>query len=351
MNGLPVIEKITSFPFYLRYQVQPHFFLMMTYRPLAKYHFGLGFIVLLFVMVIGCEKEAPIYQVAAGEKQMWPQDLSLREAAKQLYEAYYLSSVSRSDETPWTGDEPSCNAGEVPMQTKERILTRLSYYRKAAGLHNKIIENVTKSGRAQAAALMMYANQSLNHTPPDTWKCYTEDGRKGAANSLLTLQNNAEAIDTYMRDQGENNGPVGHRRWLLWPELQEIGIGNTQQTNAIWVLGNPGIRPAHAPQFIAWPPSGYLPKQLAPQRWSFSMAEADFSKSRVEMKDAQKKNIPVLLEALDNSYGDPTIVWVPSGIDLSEALNATFTVTVQDIGINGEMTDFEYTVVLFDTDR
>ena len=82
MNGLPVIEKITSFPFYLRYQVQPHLFLMMTYRPLAKYHFGLGFIVLLFVMVIGCEKEAPIYQVAAGEKQMWPQDLSLREAAK-----------------------------------------------------------------------------------------------------------------------------------------------------------------------------------------------------------------------------------------------------------------------------
>lgn len=317
----------------------------------AKYKYGCTPILLLYLMLVGCEKETPADQVLAQEIQQPPQAIALRAAAKQLYEDYYLPSGSRSDETPWTGHEPSCIPGEVPLQTKERILMRLAYYRRAAGLNNKIIENAAKSGRAQAAALMMYANQSLNHAPPNTWKCYSEDGRKGAANSLLTQQNNAEAIDAYIRDRGDDNGPVGHRRWLLWPKLQEIGIGNTQQTNALWVLGNPGNPPDDAPGFIAWPPNGYLPKQLATEKWSFSKAGANFSHARLVMKDAKGNPISIQLETLDDTYGDPTIVWVPSGIDISGTTDAAFTVTLQDVDIDGEMSDFEYTVVLFDVNH
>jgi hypothetical protein len=228
---------------------------------------------------------------------------------------------------------------------------RLAYYRRAVGLSNKIIENATKSERAQAAALMMFANQSFDHSPPDTWKCYSEDGRKGAANSLLTLRNNAEAIDAYIQDQGDDNGPVGHRRWLLWPELQEIGIGNTQQTNALWVLGNPGPRPNDAPEFVAWPPSGYLPKQLATERWSFSMAEADFSKTRIVMMDTRGRSLRIRLEPLDDTYGYPTVVWIPNGINLTDDTDDAFTVILQNVIIDGAMSDFEYTVTLFDTDQ
>ncbi|WKX78122.1 CAP domain-containing protein [Zobellia laminariae] len=116
---------------------------------------------------------------------------------------------------------------------------RLQYFRKAVGLNNTIEEEATKSVKSQQAALMIHANGTLNHFPPDTWKCFTNDGKEAAANSLLTSTKNSASIDSYMRDQCSENYPVGHRRWLLWPRLKEIGIGNTSQYNALWVLGNP----------------------------------------------------------------------------------------------------------------
>ena len=248
----------------------------------------------------------------------------------------------------WTGDEPSCDAGSVTQETKDKIFRRLEYYRRAVGLLNTVAENTTKSQKAQLAALMMHANNQLDHAPPNSWKCYTEDGKEGAGNSLLTMINNAEAIDSYIRDFGADNGPVGHRRWLLWPRLQEIGIGNTDQANAIWVIGNAGTPPADAPEFISWPPEGYVPDRLVFPRWSFSIAGADFTGTRVSMTDKDGKNVSLQLEALSNSFGDRTIVWVPEGIDNSVSEDTFYTVTLEDVDIDGELKNYEYQVFLFD---
>jgi len=293
-----------------------------------------------------CSKDANL----AEEDQEINQEvnLSLRAEAKKLYEDYYLESSTDSSDIAWSGDEASCNSGEVPEDTMDKIFTRLSYFRKAAGLNNSIAENNTKSEKAQDAALMMKSNGSLDHFPPSSWSCYTESGSEAAGKSLLTQTRNAEAIDSYIRDAGAANGPVGHRRWLLWPRLQEIGIGNTDNTNAIWVIGNAGTPPTDAPDFIAWPPEGYTPKQVAYQRWSFSIAGADFTSTSISMKDENNETIALEIEELNNQFGDRTIVWVPS-IN-TNALNedTLYTITLNDVGIDDQMETFEYDVILFD---
>ena len=228
---------------------------------------------------------------------------------------------------------------------------RLEYYRRAVGLNNTIAENDSKSLKAQQAALMMNANGQLNHNPPGGWKCYTDDGKDGAGNSLLTMTRNAEAVDSYIRDQGANNGPVGHRRWLLWPKLQEIGIGNTDQSNAIWVLGNPGPVPNDAPEFISWPPQGYIPDNMVFPRWSFSIAGADFTSTKVSMKNESGQNVSLQLEELNNQFGDRTIVWMPQSINTNIAEDTKYTVSLEDVNIDNELRDYAYEVILFDPEN
>jgi len=298
-------------------------------------------------LLVSCTKDAG----NDSEQPIVPTDNAARLAAKNLYENLYIPSGSDGTETPWTGDEPNCTPGIVPQDIKDKIHMRLQYYRMAAGLNNTIEENDSKSDKAQQAALMMKANNELEHNPPDSWKCFSQDGKDGAGSSLLTMSKNAEAMDAYMRDQGANNGPVGHRRWLLWPRLQEIGIGNTNSSNAIWVLGNAGTAPSDAPEFIAWPPQGYVPDLMAFPRWSFSIKDADFSNTTVSMKNNNGSNIPVSLEALDNQFGDRTIVWVPEGISSNVSEDTIYTVTLEDIDVQGELKDYEYNVILFDPEN
>ncbi len=308
------------------------------------------FVISTVFLIISCNKdetaEEDIQQI--DTEQEIPITNEARLEAKNLYLNYYLASQTSGSDNAWTGAEPSCLAGIVPDATKDKILERINYYRKAVGLNNIISEDPLKSEKAQLAALLMNANNNLDHNPPSSWKCFTEEGKEGAGNSLLSMTKNAEAIDSYIRDMGLDNGPVGHRRWLLWPRLQEIGIGNTNRTNAIWVLGNAGTPPMDAPEFISWPPEGYIPGRLVFPRWSFSIANADFSNATVSMIDSDNNNINVQTEPLSNSYGDPTIVWIPENINTNVTSDSSYTITLRDVELNGELMTYSYQVTLFD---
>ncbi len=299
------------------------------------------------ILFSSCAKDSA--SLVEEEQNTIPSDLTAREAAQKLYVDYYVSSKTETSDSAWTGDEPSCNAGDVPQSTVDKIFMRIEYFRKAAGLNNTIAENETKSEKAQQAALMMKSNGTLDHFPPESWKCYSTSGKDGAGNSLLTQTRNAEAVDSYMRDAGAANGPVGHRRWLLWPRLQEIGVGNTDNTNALWVLGNAGTKPSDAPEFISWPPEGYIPKEFAYPRWSFSIANADFTGTSITMNDENNNPVALSVETLDNAYGDRTIVWVPSININTLSEDTTFKVSLKNVGIGDELKDYDYNVTLFDS--
>ena len=68
------------------------------------------------------------------------------------------------------------------------------------------------------------------------------------------------------------------------------------------------MTPGDAPEFITWPPEGYIPAKMVFPRWSFSIANADFTGTKVSMKDKNGTSIALQLEELDNEFGDRTIV-------------------------------------------
>ena len=268
-------------------------------------------------------------------------------AATQLYQDFYLASEMNPGEQKWQNvDVSSCQPGDLTSTFKDNFLLRTMYFRRAAGLQNTITENQGKSNKAQQAALMMEANGTLDHFPPASWNCFTADGSNAAANSNLSNIGDISTIDLYINDQGSSNYAVGHRRWILWPRLQEIGIGSTSDANAMWVIGNAASPPADAPEFISWPPEGYLPSRFAFQRWSFSKAGANFNEASVSMENENGNSVTVVTEDLQAGFGDPTIVWRPS-IPNNIQDDVSYTVFIDNVKISGETLSFEYQVTLF----
>jgi len=277
----------------------------------------------------------------------------LRTEALDLYNNSYLTSELNNNEPVWiNGDLSNCDAGAVSEAAKNKMLQRLLYFREVVGLNNNITINTDKSDNAQEAALMYKANGMLSHNPPTSWTCFSEDGALAASKSNIALFSSAttSAIDLYMRDNGINNFAAGHRRWLLWPRLQDIGIGNTDRSNTIWVIGDAGSIPNDSPEFISWPPTGYVPSNLVYNRWSFSLANANFSNTEVFVKDSNGNNIALEIEEMANGFGDNTIVWIPENINTNSSSDVTYTVTLNNVVISGESRNFEYEVILFDVD-
>lgn len=275
-------------------------------------------------------------------------DGSNKAAIQKLYTDEYVASVI--SDIGWTGDATSCTPGNTPSTTQNKVLQRINFYRQLVGLPGNIVLNDTKSQKCMQAALMSTANNSLSHSPPTSWSCYTADGREAAGKSNLSLGSaGSRAIDSYIRDAGSGNYFVGHRRWILYPKLAEVGTGDTDRSNALWVIGNFGSEPDNMPEFVAYPAQGFMPQDLVYPRWSFSIPAADFSGTTVTMTDANGNAVNLTQEQLNNGgFGDRTIVWVPEGIDTQSTEDVVYNVKLTGVKLStGETKEYSYQVTLF----
>lgn len=266
--------------------------------------------------------------------------------------------TSQGVATEWSGDRSACLAGTTGQAYLDATVLRVNFFRAMAGLPADVTLSNTWNVKAQEAALMLSVKGELNHFPDPTWPCFTSGGAEAAGRSNITLgAHGAEAIDLYMDDPGANNIAVGHRRWILYPPTKLMGVGNIpgsggQAANDLWVIGGAGSRPTQ-PEWVAWPPAGYLPYQLLPQRsgrWSFSYPQADFSNARVSMQH-EGASIPLATYAPWPGYGDHTIVWVPEAISAGRpAADKTYNVLVSDVIAGGQTRSFSYFVTIIDPD-
>lgn len=217
----------------------------------------------------------------------------------------------------------------------------------------------------QQAALVMSANNMLSHTPSSTWNCWNQTAYDAAGKSNLALgYSGADAVTGYMLDNGTNNAPVGHRRWVLYPQTQNMGTGDVSSgtfnsaramaANALWTLDSHtyDTRPVVRDDFIAWPPKGYVPYPVVYGRWSLSHSRADFSAANVSVTKGGV-NVPVSVEALHDGYGENTLVWLLQGtIDSTvwprPIADERYTVTVSNVLLNGATRSFTYDVTIFD---
>ena len=282
-------------------------------------------------------------------------------ARSQIASSYNQVVVGLRSSVPtgWTGNLSTGNAGTTSQDWKDAVLSRINFMRAMAGVPPTIVFNPTYSDKAQKAAMIMSSNQQLSHQPPSNWTNWTQDGYEAAGNSNICIMFNisdAGCVEGYMRDDGANNAPVGHRRWLLFPNTQLMGTGDIPQhgnywySNATWVFDSNalGTRPATRDTYVAWPPRGYVPSGLIPERWSFAYPSANFHAATVTMSRGGT-SISSTLEQVHDGYGENTIVWVPNNpLPVPLTSDTMISVTVSNVVIGGQARTFSYEVIVFD---
>ncbi|HTJ15080.1 MAG TPA: CAP domain-containing protein [Dinghuibacter sp.] len=263
-----------------------------------------------------------------------------RDEALADYTTNYLGSSLNG--VTWNGDVENCDAGTTSAEDKALTLQRLNYFRRLSGLPDGVTLVDSLNDKAQQAALMMKANNQLNHYPDPGWHCFSPMGQLAAARSNLALGvTGPDAVTAYMQDAGLTN--VGHRRWVLFPSLTKAGTGDTDFSNALWLIGDFGNRPALP--FVAYPGNGFIPSPLVFPYWSFSVEAADFSQATIQVTGPSGESRSVSVFTPEMGCGDNTLVWNMNDLN-TDTLTAdrSFRVNVSHVLVGGQPKDYQYTV-------
>ncbi len=286
-----------------------------------------------------------------------------RQAALLFYRTHY--QIPGMVEFVWTGDVSRCDPGVEDPVFVESVARRINYYRGMAGLAAVTLDPVYNQKSRQAA--LISAINGLNHKPPVSARCYSAEGAQAAANAHLYIgRYGPAAIDGYIQDHDEGfheNYHVGHRRWILLPQLRALGTGDfpgdatLSAANALWVVDASmrDPRPVTRDGFVAWPPPGYVPYPVVYPRWSFSYPDADFSEAIVHMHVSGVEMSVDVEELYEWPPTEPTLVWRPAGMDSRSAWprpnqDTKYTVTITNIQAQGRWLSFSYDVTVFDPD-
>ena len=301
--------------------------------------------------------------------------------------AYRAEFSRREPAMGWTGDVGTCDAGTTDQDFRDSVVQRVNWYRRMAGVPT-VAEDPQLSSNAQAKALMLVAEQYVSHyftdNAPDDgepFECYTPIGFTGENIGIHVA--GAEVVNSYIRERGERNKPVGHRAHLLNPYVDRIGTGDIYApdverregrghfttVNVMHVDTNIAmdVTVREVRGFEAWPAPGYAPADTVWGRWSFSMRyvashtndngdtvriveEPDFSSATVAVSDDDG---PVPIEVIHR--GGP-LVWamrgdVNSGRHWRPASDYCYTVTISGVIVDGTVEDpYEYMVCVIDPD-
>lgn len=286
-----------------------------------------------------------------------PENSSLLALKKQYILADYKREYFRETSALQTFEKPpsvlKCLPGKPSDAMLSAVLSRLMYVRRLAGIPDTCVFDAAMSRQCQSAALMMASNQMLDHSPPKTWKCHTPEGALAAGSGNLSLGHGFnDALMGQVEDFGPGNYACGHRRWILNPYNRIFGFGSTEDAMCLKVFGTGTRQPENGyvfndSQFVAWPSADYFPIRLLPERWSFSLEDADFSKARVSVT-LNGKPLRVTLEKLSNGYGMNTLVWT---IAENIVRDVIYTVSISQVqSSRNQIRKFVYKVSFLETD-
>ena len=173
---------------------------------------------------------------------------------------------------------------------------------------------------------------------------YRRRAQAAGKSNLGSGQSSTNVITAYIRDTGTES--LGHRRWILYSKAHVFGFGSTTSTNALWVIGGEKTNAENEKlKFIPWPPAGYVIDDLVFSTWSFSIAKADFSESKVSVKGPDG-NVELSSYVAKKGYGDNTLAWVPEITKPAKGKDAKYQVTVSKVKVNNVYQDYEYEVTI-----
>lgn len=249
----------------------------------------------------------------------------------------------------WSGSATNCSTGSASDTFDAATIESVNWFRSMSGLR-PIVNDSRLSQAAQQAALMMHAQGTLSHSPGANWPCHSAAGAAAAGLSNLTLGLvGTRSVLGQIEDPGAGNEALGHRRWLLYPELARVGVANTSRASAIQVIGGFGSRYSET-SWVSWPPAGFVPDETVFPRWSTSYAGSgtvDFSRARVTVTE-NGRNLSVRLLPQVAGFGDPTLGWEVTGANPTGPGDVVYRVNITGATVNGKAVSRSYSVTSFD---
>ena len=317
------------------------------------------------------------------------EDAIAKKKAADDYRANIVGTeISSPEQLGWTGKEKLCKPGKLSHDTYVKILARINYYRRLAGVNDNVVLDSSWNKYAQAAALIMFANNALNHSPGPGMKCFSQDGKIGASTSNLSIFTGASIkslIGDEIEDGGESNKDCGHRRWLLNSKAYKFGFGATTGSYAVRDFATAEEKDTSSfhgkvPEYFGYPFKGFVPFQVIYPKWSFAVTgTADFSVATVEVKAGDKPIACTIISRGKMNFGDPTMVWTVKGMkedfyyqsldasgkfwnyyDMAEKrkvfetlglLNKKITVKISNVKVEGKAKSYSYSFTIFDADE
>ncbi len=219
-----------------------------------------------------------------------------------------VSSASYYIEKPIL--DPPYKAGTLNADMIVSATDMVGFVRMLAYLPSVIIDNTEWNDVAQHASLTNYANDVLSHFPTQPSGMHDDLYDKaviGAKTSNIYygmyLAGQMELKNTiigYMDDSDDTNIKVlGHRRWLIHPNLDQIGVGyvtdGVKTYSAIRVFddqNNDFFNTKNKADYVAWPSAEAFPLNFFEPHtaWSVSLNQNIYDNSKIDNIKVTLKN-------------------------------------------------------------
>lgn len=274
--------------------------------------------------------------------------------------------------------------GKVKSKYLEDGLNAVNFARYLAGLPHDVELDWSLEKQQQAGALINAINKSLSHSPQRPDKMSDELYRlavESASTSNLSM-GRAELYNTifkgYMSDNSSrsNLDTVGHRRWIINPQLKKtmFGIahslpdssGSSRPYSSMYAFNTERSASEVEYNYVAWPSAGYFPSEVfsASDPWSVSLNTSIYDNkktSNIAVKVTRERDKKVwslnknsrdyegnLLNVDTAGYGiDFAIVFRPGDID-SYRNDDVYNIEISGLyTIDGNQTTLKYSTQFF----
>lgn len=247
----------------------------------------------------------------------------------------YSQLVVRADESPYL-EKPRLvspyKAGALTDDALQGALNYVNFLRRVAYIENDVTLCDLYLLRAQSAATLLAINDVLMHDSqiaPNMDLDFYETAHQGTMASNIASLNWMDnqilltAIEYFVRDDGADNLSVlGHRRWLLNPNMGQTGFGLANAQSGITYAAMYAHDLSGTPAdwaYIAWPSLGAFPAELMSGEiaWSVSLNPLlyDAEKSdicvTISEKSAGDAPLTYFMVNLENYGAGPCVIFVP----------------------------------------
>lgn len=309
------------------------------------------------------------FSITAHAASQYSKKLPSQNEIRAKYQKYSFELDSNATYTKQYSLSAPFATGDISDSDRQNALNAINFCRYIAGLPDDVKMTDEYNTYAQAASLVNAVNGSLNHTPkrPSGMddalysRCYDGSSR---SNIAMGYPNLADSVITgYMEDSDAGNiSRVGHRRWLLCPSLEYVGIGIVEKYSAVYHNFANQRSGTFTGDYVAWPPQN-MPNEIYQSysgEYAFSVTlgneydvpnltnlTVEISSKKLGKSWTLNRNSTSYSEYLtvENSYyGDPKCIIFNVGMFPE---NDTVSVKINGTTKNGAASPIEYTVNFF----